>query len=106
MAGKDPPHPGAIIRSACLEANGLTVAAAARLLGVARPTLSALVNGHAGVTPEMALRPEKAFGERAEEWLYRQARYDLARARRSRAGLEVARYRPPQADLFATRTGK
>ena len=74
------PHPGLAIRHDCLEPLGLTVTDAARKLGVSRKQLSYLVNGHAGISPEMAIRLDKAFGGGAETWLRLQAAYDLARA--------------------------
>jgi len=89
---KKPPHPGRVIRNACLEPLGLTVTAAARVLGVARPTLSNILNGRAGISPEMAIRLEKAFGGSADAWLRMQAAYDLARARTREGEIRVARY--------------
>ena len=71
-------HPGAVIREDCLEKNGLTVTDAARILGVDRQTLSNLLNARSGVSPEMAVRLEKAFGTPAREWLLRQLDYELA----------------------------
>ncbi|MEE8544324.1 MAG: HigA family addiction module antitoxin [Alphaproteobacteria bacterium] len=82
MAMKTPPHPGRLIAKACLEPLGLGVSAGARVLGVARPTLIRLINGRAGLSPELAIRLEKAFGGSAEAWLRMQAAYDLAPARR------------------------
>ncbi len=81
MAMKNPPHPGRLIAKACLEPFGLGVSAGARVLGVARPTLIRLINGRAGLSPELAIRLEKAFGGSAEAWLRMQAAYDLAQAR-------------------------
>ncbi len=75
-----PTHPGISIREGCL-AGELTVAEAARMLGVARHTLSRVLNGHAGISPEMAIRLEKVGWSNAEFWLRRQAAYDLAQAR-------------------------
>ena len=82
MAMIDPPHPGRSIRENCLEPLGLSVTEAARVLGVARHTLSRVLNGHAAISPEMALRLEKAGWSNAEFWLRRQATYDLAQARK------------------------
>ncbi len=82
MAMKNPPHPGRLIAKACLEPLGLGVSAGARVLGVARPTLIRLIDGRAGLSPEMAIRLEKAFGGSADAWLKMQAAYDLAPARR------------------------
>ncbi len=81
MAMRHPPHPGRSIRVTCLDPLGLSVTDAARVLGVARHTLSRLLNGHAGISAEMAIRLEKAGWSNAEFWMRLQAAYDLARAR-------------------------
>jgi len=78
MAMKNPPHPGEIIRDLCIEPLGLTVTQAAEGLGVTRKTLSLMLNGHAGISPEMAIRLSKAFGRSPESWLALQSLYDLA----------------------------
>jgi addiction module HigA family antidote len=65
----NPPHPGEIIREQCIEPLGLTITAAAKGLGVTRKALSELVNGHSGVSPEVAIRLSKAFGSSPETWL-------------------------------------
>ena len=78
----------------CLRPLGLNVSQAARILGVARHTLSRVLHGHAGVSPEMALRLEKAGWSNAEFWLRRQTSYDLAQVRRTEDQLKVERYRP------------
>lgn len=78
MAMKHPPHPGEILRDLCMEPLGLTVTQTAEGLGVARKTLSQLLNGHAGLSPEMAVRLSKAFGRSPESWLKLQTLYDLA----------------------------
>jgi len=80
MAMKRPPHPGLSIRHDCLEPLGLNVTAAASGLGVSRKQLSDILNGHAGISAEMAIRLDKAFGGGAEAWYRLQAAYDLARA--------------------------
>lgn len=80
MAMKNPPHPGAVIRELCLDPMGLSVTAAAEALGVSRKALSELLNGHSGISPEMAVRLSKAFGGSTESWLKQQMRYDVARA--------------------------
>jgi addiction module HigA family antidote len=80
MAMKRPPHPGLSIRHDCLEPLGLSVTAAASGLGVSRKQLSDVLNGHAGISAEMAIRLDKAFGGGAEAWYRLQAAYDLARA--------------------------
>ena len=73
----NPPHPGEVLRELCLEPLELTVTEAADALGVSRKTLSALLNGRSGVSPEMAIRLSKAFGTSAESWLNQQMHYDL-----------------------------
>ena len=78
MAMKNPPHPGEIIRDLCIEPLGLTVTQAAKGLGVTRKTLSLVLNGHSGISPEMAIRLSQAFGRSPEGWLALQASYDLA----------------------------
>lgn len=92
MAMKNPPHPGRSIRENCLEPLGLNVTDAARVLGVARHTLSRVLNGHCAVSPEMAIRLEKAGWSRAEFWLRRQTAYDLAEARKNAHRIKVERY--------------
>jgi addiction module HigA family antidote len=87
----NPPHPGEIIRDACLEPLHLTVTAAAAALGVTRKTLNDLVNGHSGVSPEMALRLEQVFGSTADTWLGMQTAYDLWQARARAATIKVKR---------------
>ncbi len=94
MPMKNPPHPGRSIKNACLEPLGLTVTAGAKVLGVARPTLSNVINGRAGISPEMAIRLEKAFGGTADAWLRMQTAFDLALARRRDSEISVARYEP------------
>jgi addiction module HigA family antidote len=88
---KNPPHPGRTILHDCLEPLGLTVTAGARVLGVTRPTLSNVINGKAGISPEMAIRLEKAFGSTADTWLRMQAAYDLAQARKREKDIKVER---------------
>jgi addiction module HigA family antidote len=84
-----PPHPGEVLRSLCLEPLSLSVTAAAKALGVSRKTLSALLNGHAGISPEMAVRLSIAFDTSAESWLQQQLHYDLFRAEQRRNELDV-----------------
>ena len=81
MPMKSPPHPGLSLRQNCIDPEGLTIADAARRLGVARHTLSRVVHGHAAISAEMAIRLEKAGWSNAEFWVRRQAAYDLAQAR-------------------------
>ncbi|HJU18705.1 MAG TPA: HigA family addiction module antitoxin [Stellaceae bacterium] len=90
-----PPHPGAFIRDEILDDLGLTVSAAAEVLGVRRAILSDLVNGKTGLSPEMALRIEKAFGANMETLLRMQAWHDAHAMRRRAAEIDVKRYRPP-----------
>ena len=92
MPMKNPPHPGLSIRQNCLDPLGLSVTEGAAVLSVARHTLSRVLNGHAAVSPEMAIRLEKAGWSSAEFWLRRQTSYDLAQARRNEDHIEVARY--------------
>ena len=75
---KNPPHPGLSVRHDCLEPLELSVTEAARKLGVSRKQLSELVNARSGISPEMAIRLDKAFGGGADTWLRMQAAYDLA----------------------------
>ena len=91
MPMKNPPHPGRIVRQDCVEPLGLTVTEAAKALGVTRQALNNLVNGKAGVSPEMAVRLSKAFGGSPEMWLRLQANYDLAQVHQDE--IEVKRYR-------------
>lgn len=80
MRMRNPPHPGEILRELCLEPLGLSVTEVARALGVARKTLSAILNGRSGISPEMALRLGKAFNTSPESWLNQQVQYDLWQA--------------------------
>jgi addiction module HigA family antidote len=93
MSMKNPAHPGQIIRHDCLEPLSLTVTAAAKALGVSRQALNNVVNGRAGVTPEMAIRLEKAFGGAADAWLRMQMNYDLAQALKSEDKIKVKRFK-------------
>ena len=78
MPMKNPPHPGSVILSECIEPLGLTITHAARALGVTRTTLSELVNSKRGISPEMAIRLAQVFGGSAQSWITQQAYYDLA----------------------------
>lgn len=91
MLMHNPPHPGEILRSLCLEPLGLSVTEAAVGLGVSRKTLSAILNGRAGISPEMAVRLSIAFKTSAESWLRQQVQHDLWRAEKLRKTLRVAR---------------
>jgi antitoxin HigA-1 len=94
MPMHDPPHPGEHIRHDCLEPLGLTVTKAAEVLGVSRKALSELVNGRAGISPEMAIRLGKAFGGSPEVWLRMQLSYDLWHAQQRADHITVERYKP------------
>ena len=94
MAMSNPPHPGRSIRENCLDPLGLNVTEAAKALGVARPTLSRVLNGHAAISSEMAIRLEKAGWSNAEFWLRRQATWDLVQARKDEDRINVERYQP------------
>ena len=92
MPMHNPPHPGEIVRSECLEPLGLTVTRAAQGLGVTRQALSDLVNEKAGVSVEMAIRLSQAFGSTPEVWLGMQTAYELWQARGRAARIEVERF--------------
>ncbi len=87
----NPPHPGKILRELCLEPLGISVTAAAKGLGVSRKTLSAILNGRAGISPEMAVRLSIAFDTSSESWLNQQSQYDLWQAEQHRDALHVSR---------------
>lgn len=91
MMMHNPPHPGEVIRELYLEPLGLSVTDAAGALGVSRKTLSAILNGRAGISPEMAVRLSIAFDTSAESWLNQQSQYDLWYAEQSRGQLRVKR---------------
>jgi antitoxin HigA-1 len=91
MLMHNPPHPGEILRQLCIEPLGLSVTEAAKGLGVSRKTLSAILNGRAGVSPEMAVRLSLAFGTSSESWLNQQVQYDLWQAEKGRKNLRVLR---------------
>lgn len=91
MRMKNPPHPGLSVRLDCLEPLGLSVAEGAKALGVTRQAMNNLVSGKAGISAEMAIRLEKAFGGGAETWLRMQAAYDLAQAEKQAGKIKVRR---------------
>jgi addiction module HigA family antidote len=95
MAMKNPPHPGEHVREDCLKPLGLSITKAADVLGVSRLTLSNLVNGKNGVSPEMAIRLSKAFGGSPEVWLGMQMQYDLAQAEKRATTIKVKRVPVP-----------
>jgi addiction module HigA family antidote len=88
---KNPPHPGLSVRHDCIEPLGLTITETARVLGVTRQALNNLVNGKAAISPEMAIRLDKAFGGGADTWLRLQAAYDLAQAEKHAGNIKVRR---------------
>ena len=89
MQMHNPPHPGEIIRELCLEPLGLSVTDAAEGLGISRKTLSAILNGRSGISPEMALRLSMAFNTSPESWLNQQTQYDLWVAKKAAKGIKV-----------------
>jgi addiction module HigA family antidote len=91
----NPAHPGEIIREDCLKPGGLTVTEAAKGLGVTRKALSDLLNGHSGVSPEMAIRLEKAGWSTADHWLRLQMQYDLWHAKRRAGNIKVTPFPAP-----------
>ena len=91
MPMKKPPHPGRSIKDACLAPLDLTVTEGAAVLGVARHTLSRVINGQAGISPDMAIRLEKAFSGSADTWLHMQVAYDLSQARLYEDQIDVQR---------------
>ena len=99
MAMREPPHPGQSVRFDCIEPLNLTVTAAAQVLGVGRQTLNNVLNGKNGISPEMAIRLDKAFGGSADAWLALQTAYDLAQARKHADAINVQRYTQPSVML-------
>ena len=89
MAMKNPPHPGLSVRHDCIEPLGLTITKAAEALGVTRQTLNNLVNGKSGISADMAIRLDKAFGGGAATLLRLQVAYDLAQARQHEVEITV-----------------
>jgi addiction module HigA family antidote len=94
MPMKNPPHPGEHIRADCIEPLGLTITETAKHLGVTRQALNNVINGHAGISPEMAVRFAKAFGGSPEVWLSMQINYDLAQTMRKIGRLKIPRLSP------------
>ena len=92
MPMKEPPHPGLSVRYDCLEPLKLSVTQGAKVLGVTRQALNNLVNAKAGISPEMAIRLDKAFGGTAEGWLSIQTAFDLSQARKKEPSITVKRY--------------
>jgi addiction module HigA family antidote len=88
----NPPHPGEILRELCLDPLGLTVTQAAGALGVSRKTLSSILNGHSGISAEMAIRLSIAFNTTAESWLLQQLQYDLAQVEPKRKSFQIKKF--------------
>ena len=95
MPMNNPPHPGRIVRRECVEPLGLTVTDAAKAQGVSRNALSELINGRRGISPEMAIRLDKAFGGGADMWHRMEAAYDMAKALKIADRIEVRRVAQP-----------
>jgi addiction module HigA family antidote len=89
MLMHNPPHPGEVLKELCLEPLGISVTDAAKALGVSRKTLSAILNGNAGISPEMAVRLSIAFDTSAESWMNQQTQYELWQAEQHRKELHV-----------------
>ena len=96
MRMHNPPHPGEIIREFCIEPLNLSVTEAANALGVTRKTLSALLNGRSGISPEMALRLSKVFGRTPEGWLRLQIQFDLSKTEQS---VDIRRLKRAEANV-------
>ena len=97
MPMKNPPYPGRSIKDACLEPLGLNITEGAKVLGVTRNTLSRVINGQNGISPDMAIRLEKAGWSNADHWLRLQTAYELAQARKDQDRIKVERYEPQPA---------
>ena len=97
MKMKNPPHPGGMVKRQCLEPLDLSITQGAKILGVTRLTLSNLVNGKNGISPEMAFRLSKAFGSSPEVWLGMQMNYDLAKAEKTASKLKIRKVWPEDA---------
>src|SRR5262249_31833890 len=102
MTMKNPPHPGLSVRHDCIEPLDLTITEAADILGVTRQTLNNLVNGKSGISADMAIRLDKAFGGGAETWLRLQMAYDLAQARQHEGDIKVKPGPPRQVGRAAS----
>lgn len=91
MPMHNPPHPGQVLKELCIEPLGLTVTDVAKALGISRKTLSSVINGRAGISPEMAVRLSIAFDTSAESWINQQSHYDLWQAEQHRKEFNVKR---------------
>ena len=94
MSMKKPPHPGRSIKDACLNPLELSITEGAKVLGVTRHTLSRVINGRSGISPDMAIRLEKAGWSSADHWLRLQTAFELAEARARADEIHVERYQP------------
>ena len=99
---KNPAHPGGFVKSEIIEPLGLTVTAAAQVLGVTRATLSTLLNERSQLSPEMALRVEKAFGVSMDTLMRMQNSFDIAQARKREGEIKVAPFRAVTADPLSS----
>ena len=91
MLMHNPPHPGLVIKELCIEPLNITITDTAKALGVSRKTLSSIINGKAGISPEMAVRLSIAFNTTSESWINQQSQYDLWQAEQHRSELRVSR---------------
>lgn len=89
MRMHNPPHPGEVLRDLCLEPLKISVTDAAKALGISRKTLSSILNGRAGISPEMAIRLAMAFDTTPESWLNQQMQYDLWEAEQHAKTLKI-----------------
>lgn len=89
MQMHNPPHPGEVLKELCIEPLGLTITDTAKALDISRKTLSSILNGKSGISPEMAVRLSIAFNTSSESWLNQQLQYDLWKAEQHRKELEV-----------------
>jgi addiction module HigA family antidote len=89
MEMHNPPHPGIILKELCIDPLGLSITVVAKALGVTRKTLSSIINGNSGISPEMALRLAKAFDTSPESWLSQQQQYDLWKAKKKMGKLKI-----------------
>lgn len=89
MTMYNPPHPGEIIKELCIDPLGLSITDVAKALGVTRKTLSSIINGNSGISPEMALRLSKAFDTTPESWLNQQLQYDLWKTKKKLGKLNI-----------------
>ena len=89
MQMHNPPHPGEVLKELCIKPLGLTITDTAKTLDVSRKTLSSIINGKSGISPEMAVRLSIAFNTSSESWLNQQLQYDLWKAEQHRKELEV-----------------